>query len=110
MQRIKLGDYVRVISGDSNIYGKEGRIIKVCPKQQKAIVEGVNKVKKHLKPSNNNKGEIKEKEMWLPWAKLALINKKATRGIDKVKFVLDKKGKKVRFFKRTNTIVEVAKK
>lgn len=63
MQRIKLGDYVRVISGDSNIYGKEGRIIKVCPKHQKALVEGVNKVKKHFKPSNNNKGEIKEKEM-----------------------------------------------
>ena len=110
MQRIKVGDYVRVISGDGNIYGKEGRIIKVCPKQQKAIVEGINKVKKHFKPSNNNKGEIKEMEMWLPWAKLALINKKATRGIDKVKFVLDKKGIKVRFFKRTNTLVEGIKK
>ena len=48
MQRIKLGDYVRVISGDRNIYGKEGRIIKVCPKQQKALVEGVNKIKKHV--------------------------------------------------------------
>lgn len=110
MQRIKLGDYVRVISGDGNIYGKEGRVIKVCPKQQKALVEGVNKVKKHFKPSNNNKGEIKEKEMWLPWAKLALINKKATRGIDKVKFVFDKKGTKTRFFKKTNTIVEMVKK
>lgn len=109
MQRIKVGDKVRVISGSSKIYGKEGIIIQVCPKEQKAIVEGINKVKKHLKP-NNGKGEIKEKEAWLPWSKLALIDPKATRGISKIKYSWTKEGKKIRVLKKSNLEVKPNKK
>ncbi|MCQ2956621.1 MAG: 50S ribosomal protein L24 [Mycoplasmoidaceae bacterium] len=61
MQRIKTGDKVRVISG--KLLGKEGTVLQVCPTCQKAIVEGLNKVKCHKKQgANQEKGGIIEKE------------------------------------------------
>ena len=47
--KIKTGDTVRVIAGDHK--GSEGKVIKVLIDKNKAIVEGVNMVKKHMKPS-----------------------------------------------------------
>jgi large subunit ribosomal protein L24 len=61
--KIKKGDKVRVIAGDDK--GKEGIVIQVLPKKNKVIVEGVNIVKKAVKPSekNGNKGGFEEIEM-----------------------------------------------
>ncbi len=56
MQGNKIGDHVSIISNDINFYGKERNIIKNCSKSQKALVEGINKVKKNYKASKNNKG------------------------------------------------------
>ena len=59
--KIKVGDTVRVIAGASK--GQEGKIQKVLVEKNKAIVEGVNLVKKHEKPSASSpQGGIKEKE------------------------------------------------
>lgn len=112
MQRIKVGDKVRVISGDAGLYGKEGRVLQVCHKCNKAIVEGINKVKCHKKPSaNQEKGSIKDKEAWISLSKLALIVPKATRGISKVSYVFDKKTKKkIRIAKKTGTEIVMATK
>jgi large subunit ribosomal protein L24 len=50
--RIKKGDIVRVIAGDSK--GEKGKILEVNPKENKAIVEGINLVTKHTKPNAKN--------------------------------------------------------
>ena len=59
--RIQKGDMVKIISGNDK--GKTGRVIKVFPDRDKIIVEGVNVVKKHSRPSQENpQGGILEKE------------------------------------------------
>ena len=58
---VKTGDKVKVLAGKDK--GKEGVITKAFPKKDRVIVEGVNVVKKHTKPSNTNpSGGIVEKE------------------------------------------------
>lgn len=59
--RIKKGDTVQVISGNER--GKTGKVLMVSPKSNRVIVEGVNFVKRHTKPSQQNpQGGIVEKE------------------------------------------------
>jgi len=108
MQRIKTGDKVRIISG--KLMGKEGNVLKVCPHCGKAIVEGLNKVKVHQKANQQEKGGIKEKEAWIPLAKLALVAPKAKRGVSKVSYQLNKEGKKIRVAKATGAEIGSAKK
>ena len=63
--KIKSGDTVRVIAGDQK--GKEGKVVKIITDKNKAIVEGVNLVSKHTKPSAQNpQGGIVKKEAALP--------------------------------------------
>ena len=60
--KIRKGDMVKVISGNDK--GKSGRVIKVFPDRDRIIVEGINVVKKHSRPSQENpQGAILEKEM-----------------------------------------------
>lgn len=103
MNRIKTGDKVRVISGKEK--NKEGTVLKVFPKDQTAIVEGLNKIKRHQKQDqNNDKSGIVEKEAPIRLCKLALLEQKGKdKGqTTKVKFVLNKDGKKVRVSKKSN--------
>jgi large subunit ribosomal protein L24 len=96
MNRIIKGDKVRIISGKNK--SKEGIVLSVDLKNNSAIVEGLNKVKRHQKPSqnNNNQGGIVEKESPIALSKLALIVDKAKNGISKVSFITGKDGKKIR--------------
>lgn len=99
--KIKSGDTVRVVAGDHK--GQEGKVVKVLVEKNKAIVEGINMVKKHEKPSAANpQGGIKEKEAPIQISNLSLIdgNGKATR----VGYRMEG-DKKVRFAKTTNEIV-----
>lgn len=99
--KIKTGDTVRVTSGDHK--GKEGKVVKVMIAKNKAIVEGVNMVKKHEKPSASNpQGGIKEKEAPIQVSNLSLIDKdgKSTR----VGYRMEG-DKKVRFAKSNNEII-----
>ena len=57
--KLKKGDEVIILAGKDK--GKTGKIIKVQPLNNKAIVSGINKVKKHKKPDNNQQGGIIEK-------------------------------------------------
>lgn len=109
MKRIRTGDKVRVISG--KLLGKEGTVLKVCPKCNRAIVDGLNKVKVHVKPgANQEKGGIKEKEAWIPLSKLALVVAKSARGVSKVSYKTTKDGKKVRIAKKTGAEIGSNKK
>lgn len=100
--KIKSGDSVVVTAGDNK--GSEGKVLRVFPDKNKAIVEGVNLVSKHEKPSANNpQGGILKKEAPIHISNLALIDpktKKATRVGYKIE-----NGKKVRFSKKSNQAI-----
>ncbi|WP_040248775.1 50S ribosomal protein L24 [Psychroserpens mesophilus] len=99
--KIKSGDTVKVIAGDHK--GTEGKVLKVFVDKNKAIVEGVNMVKKHTKPSAQNpQGGIVEKEAPMHISNLSLLTSKgdATR----VGFKMEG-DKKVRFSKKSNEVI-----
>ena len=76
---IKKGDQVVVVSGKEK--GKTGRILRMFPKKQRAIVERVNFVKKHTKPSQKNqKGGIIEREASLHVSNLLLYCIRCEKG------------------------------
>ena len=98
---IKTGDTVRVMAGDHK--GQEGKVQKVFIDKNKAIVEGVNMVSKHEKPSAANpQGGIKKMEAPIHISNLSLIDKKgdATRVGYRVE-----NDKKVRFSKKSNEVI-----
>ena len=78
---VKKGDKVMVLSGKDK--GKTGAVIQAIPKKGKAVVEGINKVKRHTKPSQSNpQGGIVVKEAAISASKVMLVCpacKKATR-------------------------------
>jgi large subunit ribosomal protein L24 len=99
--KIKTGDTVRVIAGDHK--GSEGKIVKVLLEKNKVIVEGVNMVKKHMKPSAQSpQGGIVEKEASIQISNLSLLTSKgeATR----IGYKMED-GKKVRFSKKSNEVI-----
>ena len=102
MKRLKTGDKVVVIAGSNK--GKEGKITKIL--DEKVIVEGVNIVKKHLKPKNNNgNGEIIETEAPIHASNVMLIDNK-TKKPTKIKIEKDNKGKKIRISKKSNEKID----
>lgn len=59
--RLKKGDLVRVIAGNDR--GRTGKVLKVFPKTERVVIEGVNLIKRHTRPTQKNpKGGILEKE------------------------------------------------
>lgn len=107
MNKIKKGDEVLVITGKSK--GAQGKVLKVLIAEQRVLVEGVNLVKKHLKPNpnTNTKGGIVERESPLHISNVALfepVSKKAA----KVGFKTLEDGRKVRYFKSSGEMVEAS--
>lgn len=101
MAKIKKGDTVKVIAGKDK--DKEGKVISVDKKNNKVLVEGINKITKHEKPSAaNQNGGIVQKEAPIDASNVMYVHKgKATR----IGFKIEK-GKKVRFAKSTGDIVD----
>lgn len=98
--KIKTGDTVRVIAGDQK--GKEGKVVRVFIEKNRAIVEGVNLVSKHTKPSAQNpQGGIVKKEASLHVSNLMLLEGGNTT---KVGYRVEE-GKKVRFSKKTDKAI-----
>ena len=99
--KIKTGDTVRVIAGDHK--GSEGKVLTAFIEKNKAIVEGVNMIKKHMKPSAQNpQGGIVEKEAALQISNLSLINSKGET--TRVGYRVED-GKKVRYAKKSNEVI-----
>jgi|SRR5210317_2146175 large subunit ribosomal protein L24 len=99
--KIKKGDTVRVITGSHK--GTEGTVLSVSRETNKAIVEGVNLVKKHNKPNAQNpQGGITEKEAPIHISNLSLLTSegKTTR----VGYRMEE-GNKVRFSKKTDEVI-----
>ena len=100
--KIKSGDTVIVTAGDHK--GSEGKVMKVILEQNKAIVEGVNMVSKHEKPSATNpQGGIVKKEAALHISNLSLVDPK-TGTATRVGYRMEE-GKKVRFTKKSNQVL-----
>lgn len=100
---VKTGDKVKVLAGKDK--GKEGVIIKAFPKKDRVIVEGVNVVKKHTKPSNTNpSGGIVEKEAPIHVSNVMLIDPSTNQPTRVGYKVVD--GKKVRVSKKTGEIIK----
>lgn len=100
--KIKSGDTVRVIAGDHK--GEEGKILSVLREKNKAVVEGVNMVSKHTKPSAKNpQGGIVKKEAPIHISNLALVDLKTK---ETTKTGVRKEGdKNVRFSKKSNQVL-----
>lgn len=99
--KIKSGDTVRVIAGDHK--GSEGAVQSVNNKTNKAIVEGVNLVSKHQKPSANNpQGGIVQKEAPIHISNLSLLTAKGETTRVKME---ERDGKKVRVSKKSNEVI-----
>jgi large subunit ribosomal protein L24 len=100
--KIKSGDTVRVMAGDHK--GSEGKVLRVLREKNKEIVECVNMVSKHTKPSAKNpQGGIVKKEAPIHISNLSLIDpktKEATRT-----GVRTEGDKKVRFSKKSNQVL-----
>jgi large subunit ribosomal protein L24 len=100
--KIKTGDAVVVIAGDHK--GSEGKVLRVYLDKNKAIVEGVNTVKKHEKPSAANpQGGITEKEAPIHISNLSLVDPKSGEAT-RVGYRMED-GKKVRFSKKSNQVL-----
>ena len=104
MNKIRKGDNVVVLSGRDK--GRKGAVIQVLA-DGRVVVESINMVKKHTKPNPQagKPGGIVEKEMPLPVSKVAMWNPGAKKA-DRIGFKLLADGKKVRFFKSNNEVVD----
>ena len=100
--KIRKGDTVRVITGSHK--GAEGEVLRISKEDNKAVVEGVNLVKKHNKPNAQNpQGGITEKEAPIHISNLSLLTTegKTTR----VGYRMEE-GTKVRYAKKTDEVIE----
>lgn len=99
----KTGDKVVVISGKDR--SKEGKIIKILKDENKVIVEGINVVKKHIKPNGNGAGSITEMEAPIHASNVMIVDPKTGKRT-RIGHTTDKKGKKVRCTKKSNTSID----
>jgi len=100
--KIKVGDLVQVISGESK--GQEGKIISISRTKMRATIEGVNMIKRHTKPSASNpQGEIVEKEGTIHISNLMLVVNGAPTRVGRK---LDDAGKLVRFSKKSGEVIK----
>ena len=104
MRKIKKGDDVIIISGKDK--GKRGSVLRVI--DDRVVVENCNMAKKHVKPNPNTgeTGGIVEKEMPLHISNVALFNPAANKG-DRVGIKTLEDGRKVRFYKSNNEVVDI---
>jgi len=106
MNRIKKGDEVVVLAGKDK--GKRGVVLSVLLDDDKIIVENVNMAKRHVKgnPMQGTAGGIIEKEMPIHISNIALWNP-VTNKADRVGFRYLEDGRKVRYFKSNNEVVDI---
>lgn len=103
MNKIRKGDEVIVLAGKDK--GRRGAVLRSL-EGDRVVVEGVNRVKKHVRPNpvKGQAGGVVEKEMPVHVSNVALVNP-ATQKADRVGFKVLEDGKKVRFFKSNGELV-----
>ena len=101
--KIKKGDKVVVITGRDK--GRSGEVVQVMPREDRAIVRGVNVVKKHQRQTMNQEGGIISKEAAIHLSNLAIVDPKDGKPT-RVGFKVLEDGRKVRFAKRSGDLID----
>ena len=102
--KIRKGDRVQVLTGKDK--GRQGEVIRVMPTEGRALVQGVNLVKKHEKPQGMGRpGGIQEKEAGIHLSNLALLDPKSGKPT-RVGFKVLEDGKKVRVAKASGEVLD----
>lgn len=105
--KIQKGDKVEVLIGKDK--GRNGEVVKVFAKTEEVVVKGLNLFKKHVKPSQGQKGGIIEKERPLKASKTMLICPNCGKKV-RVAYSIDKNGDKSRICRKCKSIIVAAKK
>ena len=101
--KVKKGDTVKVLAGESK--GSTGRIVRVMPKMNRVVVEGVNMIKKHQKPSASSpQGGIVEMEAPIHISNVSLIDP-STNETTRVGRKFDDNGNIVRYAKKSGEVL-----
>ena len=101
-QKIKKGDHVIVLTGRDR--GKHGEVVEVRPREGRALVRGVNMVRRHQRQSAQEEGGIISKEAAIDLSNLAIEDPKDGKP-SRVGFRFLEAGKKVRYAKRSGEII-----
>ena len=105
--KVRKGDLVKVLTGKDR--GKSGKVLQVYPKKGKVLVERINLVKRHTKPSQaNQQGGIIEKEAALNLSKVMVLDPRTNTASRLGRKSLGD-GKLVRFVKKTGEMIEATK-
>lgn len=102
--KIKKGDNVVVITGRDK--GKSGAVLRVLPKESRVLVQGVNMVKRHTRPSAGQQGGIVEKELSIHVSNIALVDPKNSKPT-RVGFKVLEGGRKVRVARRSGEVIDI---
>ena len=102
--KIRKGDKVTVLAGRDK--GKTGDVLKMFVGENRAIVQGVNMVKRHTRPSQSNPGGIVEKEALINLSNLAHLDPKDDKPT-RVGFRVLEDGRKVRYAKRSGEVIDL---
>ena len=100
--KIKKGDQVVVLSGDDK--GKTGEVVKSMPKEGKVVVQGVNLVKRHTKPSQTTPGGIVTKEAPINVSNVAIVDPKSGKA-SKIGYK-EANGNKVRVARKSGEVID----
>ncbi len=104
--RIRRGDKVRVLAGKDK--GKTGKVIHVYPKKERALVEGINMVKKHLRRSQQNpQGAIANREIPIHLSNLGLIDPVSSKPT-RIKTLIAQDGSKQRISAKNKAVIAEA--
>lgn len=101
--KVKKGDKVVVLAGRDK--GKRGDVLKVLPKDERLVVQGVNMVKRHTRPSPSSQGGIVEKEATIHVSNVAHIDPKTDQPT-RVGYKTLEDGRKVRFAKVSGEMID----
>jgi large subunit ribosomal protein L24 len=101
--RIKKGDSVMVLAGKDK--GKTGQVLTVLNQESRIVVQGVNMVRRHTRPSAQTTGGIIQKEASLHVSNVAHVDPK-TREATRVGFRVLEDGRKVRYAKRSGEVID----
>ena len=101
--KMKKGDKVVVITGKDK--GKTGEVLRVMPKDSRAVVQGINMMKRHTRPTQTNAGGIIEKEASSHVSNLAHIDPKDDKPT-RVGVKILKDDRKVRYAKRSGEVID----
>ncbi len=103
MMRVKKGDRVIVVSGDDK--GKRGEVLRVIPKEDRVVVQGVNMVTRHQRQTASQEGGRIQKEAPIHVSNVAHIDPKENRPT-KIGIKILEDGRKVRFAKRSGEVID----